>query len=165
MKKLILLIITALLLAGCRSTLQTTESYSENIDSTSSVYNESTSLDHQLSINVYTSIGAISDSIAELNPDKLLQRLQEHEVLPEDCSILFFSDDDGMLILDMNDEFKEFISSLSEEDEQIYIYCLVNTFIDTYNAKSILLTVNDNELTTSYNIYDYPLTYARDYLE
>ena len=62
------------------------------------------------------------------------------------------------LTLDLSKEFAEDISRMGTAGEYIKVGCVVNTFLDAYNASEITITVNGEAWETGHTVYDFPMT-------
>ena len=118
-----------------------------------------------MTIYLYTGNGIISDSTRELTPEWLVTKLAQQLVIPDTVNVLSFSNEDNKLAVDFSQALGDHILSMGTYGESLTIQCVVNTFLDAYDAESMTFTVEGQPLATGHNIYDYPQTYLRNYLD
>ena len=159
---LLILLITAIL-TGC------SEEQTMVLDLTDQepvTYSASRAADSvETTVYLYTSNGIIADSAQELDPGWILGKLAEHQVLPDTVELLSFTNENNRLQLDFNQAFADHVIRMGSYGETLTIHCVVNTFLDAYNAESLSFTVEGNILITDYHTYDYPQTYTRNYMD
>lgn len=93
----------------------------------------------------------------ELNEILILQLLIEKDALPENIEINEFKQEGKTLTIDFNQAFADYVSATGTAGEYIAMGSVVNTYLDAYDAESILITVNGNAVETGHNIYEEPL--------
>ena len=118
-----------------------------------------------ITVYLYTGSGIIADTASELDPDWIISRLADHLVIPDTVKVLSFSDENNKLQIDFNQALSDHITSMSSYGESLTIHCVVNTFLDAYNAESMSFTVEGMPLSTESHTYDYPQTYIRNYMD
>lgn len=97
--------------------------------------------------------------IPECTPQALMDLLVEKGVLTETVTVNTFSDEKGELRLDLSGSFATQMQSTGSAGETMMMASVVNTFLTTFDATSLLLTVDGEPLTTGHMIYDEALTF------
>ncbi len=104
----------------------------------------------------------------EITPEILLLNLSFYRMVPDTMTVQEFgkkNQEDGLLLtLDLPQEFQEYLSRLSGQEETLVMGSMVNTFLDAYQGTAILITVEGAALSTDYGIYEealerYPYRY------
>lgn len=119
----------------------------------------------ETSVFLYTASGIIADSAEELDPGWIVHKLAEHLVIPDTVEVLSFTNEDNKLQVDFNQAFGDHILGLSSYSENLTVHCVINTFLDAYDAESMNFTVEGKTLTTDYHTYNYPQTYTKNYMD
>lgn len=94
----------------------------------------------------------------EVTPEILLLNLSLYNMVPDTVSVEKFQQkeqEDGVeLTLDLSGDYEVYLSGLDEFGESIAMGSLVNTFLDAYQGKSILITTEGETLNTGHDIYN-----------
>lgn len=94
----------------------------------------------------------------EITPEILLLNLSFYHMVPDTMTVQEFgkkNQEDGLLLtLDLPQEFQEYLSRLSGQEETLVMGSMVNTFLDAYQGTAILITVEGAALSTDYGIYE-----------
>ena len=102
-------------------------------------------------------------SMSELTPMTLLGLLARHNIVSIDTKSQSFEEKelDGkkVIYLDLSKQFKDYVNMMGKDGEYIVIAGLTNTFLATYQADELHLTVNNSPLLSNNNHYDKPLTF------
>lgn len=83
-------------------------------------------------------------TVRKLSPECLLEALAVKNIVPLGVRVHSFSlsEDEKTLYLDLSAGFGEYLKTMGESSEKILLAALTNTFLDNYNAKQLVLTVN-----------------------
>ena len=88
----------------------------------------------------------------------ILYALQTAKVLPREVELLSCATDaEGVIHLDLNGAFRDFICKMGTSGEALTMAGLVDTFLQAAGAQSLRLTVEGRDLETGHAIYDFPL--------
>lgn len=115
-------------------------------------------------INVYYSndnadaIISSTETMDELTPDNIVKKLAEHNVVSADTKVIALTEEENdgkkALKLDLSGEFKEYILMMGSTEEYMAIGSLVNTFLDAYDAESILITIDGQMFESAHQSYE-----------
>ncbi len=98
-------------------------------------------------------------TLPELSPQAILDKLMELAVFSEAIPVNSFTVDNYNVIqLDLGESFKTQINAMGTSGEYIMMGSLVNSFLDAFEADSLRLKINGEDLETGHNVYDYDLT-------
>lgn len=93
----------------------------------------------------------------EVTPEILLLNLSFYNMIPDTVSVENFQQkeqEDGVaLALDLSGDYEVYLSGLDESGESVAMGSLVNTFLDAYQGKSILITAEGEALNTGHDVY------------
>ena len=149
MKKILLFLIGCLLLSGCgkaepvpTSSPTAAPLYSFNL------YYGDENAEKLLSEEVL---------VSELCADVVVKELIRVGVLRDGIAVNRMLINSDQLELDFNQAFADLLCSMGTSGEYIIIGSTVNSFLDAFNAKSLIFTVNGEILETGHVIYDFPL--------
>ena len=144
MKKLLLYLLCALLLAGCASEkTQTTIPTSTEPEATQSYLMETKIL-----------------NVTEITPEGVLEELQLHNVLSDNVAINHLEVDGAQLNLDFNRAFADLVCSTGTAGEMMIIGSVVNTYLSAYQSSKVeyvLITVEGSAWESGHVIYDEPI--------
>ena len=101
----------------------------------------------------------------EVTPELLVNRLVDHQILSEGTKVNQFKETDSKengktLEVDFSMEFQDALFSQGTSGEFIMLGSVVNTFLDAYDADSMLITVEGNTLESGHCIYEKPMRYC-----
>lgn len=103
--------------------------------------------------------------IEQLTPENLIDFLAKHNIVSLDTKVNSFEaeEDAGgkILKLDLSGSFKEYLKTMSENGEKVILASVTNTFLETYGAERIQITVEGDPLETSHGSYEEPMGYIR----
>lgn len=94
-----------------------------------------------------------------ISADTVLSELIKRNVLPNTVSINSFGMDNGMIRADFNQAFADVVCSMGTSGEFMIVGSVVNTFLDAFQAESIIFTVDGEILESGHTIYDYSMTF------
>lgn len=97
--------------------------------------------------------------ISALTPENLIGQLSVMNVVSIDTKVNSFTQEGTMLKLDLSKGFESYLNMMGTSGEYIVMGGVVNTFLDAYDAESILITVDGNVLETGHASYVSPLTF------
>ena len=96
----------------------------------------------------------------DIDASGILYALQTAKVLPREVVLLSCETDaEGVIHLDLNRSFREYISKMGTSGEALTMAALADTFLEATGAQSLRLTVEGKDLETGHAIYDFPLTF------
>lgn len=94
-----------------------------------------------------------------ITADSVLAELQKAGALPDTVTINSFSSEGEQLILDLNSAFADAVNAMGTSGEYMIIGSLVNTFLNAFQAQSLVFTVDGTILESGHVLYDFPLTF------
>ena len=154
MKKLLLYLLCALLLAGCASEkTQTTIPTSTEPEATQSylIY---------LPLDSADGLETKILNVTEITPEGVLEELQLHNVLSDNVAINHLEVDGAQLNLDFNRAFADLVCSTGTAGEMMIIGSVVNTYLSAYQSSKVeyvLITVEGSAWESGHVIYDEPI--------
>ena len=179
--KILALILTASVLCACgaeqTSTDQTKEEDSAasagNAQESETAVSENTADQQTASGKIKTNIyysNEMGDGLDErtveaekLTPEFLLEQLAQENIVTEDtkansCTV---KEENGqkIVVLDLSEAFGAYASSMGTDGEYVVIAALTDTFLDAYQADSLRLTVEGQQLETGHMLDDWDLTW------
>ena len=89
----------------------------------------------------------------ELTEEILLDALREYEVLSDECGINSMTQEGTTLHIDVNTGFGDRLRSMGTAGESMIIKCFVNTFLEAYQCDQMMITENEEILTTGHVEY------------
>lgn len=93
----------------------------------------------------------------EITPEILLLNLSFYHMVPDTMEAESFGQErqeEGlMLTLDLPEEFERYLSELDASEEALALGSVVNTFLDAYEGKAIVITVEGETLNTGRSAY------------
>ena len=97
------------------------------------------------------------------DPVRALNTLLNYRTIPREAAVLTADVSDGVLTLDMNDAFAQYVRSMGTSGEMLTVAAVVNTALCLYEgAESVRITVGGGVLETGHEIYDYPMTFHEE---
>ena len=119
-------------------------------------------------INVY-----VSDEMAEhfvivqecadvVDENTVFDALKAAGTIPQEASLLSFSNDGGAITLDMSGEFASTVNMMGTSGEYMLLGGVVNTYLTVFEAQTVTLLSNGNPLETGHNVYFEPLGFFED---
>lgn len=99
--------------------------------------------------------------VSQITADSVLLELQRAKLLPETVIINAFGASGDQLIIDFNSAFADIINSVGTSGERMIIGSMVNTFLNAFQAQSVVLTVDGETLESGHVIYDFPITFMK----
>ena len=96
--------------------------------------------------------------VEEITPENLMKELKIYGGVAENVEILGFQNNNGSLVLDLSQAYADSILNSGSSGEYIKVGCVVNTFLEAYNASEITITVNGSEWESGHTVYDFPMT-------
>ena len=168
MKKLIALLLCALMLCGCTPEAQPTEPVTEpNEPTEESTVQMATIPETQpevLTITIYHG-NANADGfettefeVEEMNMNVLVEKLIEVGALNEDVAIVSLQFKDGGIILHFNDAFVDQLNTMGTAGERMMVGSVVNTFLTAFNnVDKVSIRVNREIIESGHVVYDEPM--------
>ena len=97
------------------------------------------------------------------DPVKALNALLVGQAIPEGAAVLSESLSGGVLTLDMNRAFGDYLRSMGTSGELLTVSAVVNTALSLIDgAESVLLTVEGQTLETGHEIYTDPISFYEE---
>lgn len=130
---------------------------------------------NQIETTIYYGNGA-SDKLnteisrmEELTAENLVDALAGHNIVSLGTKVNSFEEkkENGkkILYLDLDKQFREYLKTMTNDSEKIILASVTATFLEAYDADSIMITVDGNVLETNHATYEEPFGYAREYIE
>lgn len=102
-------------------------------------------------------------SMSEITPTTLIGLLARHNIVSIDTKAQNFEEKEEngkkVLYLDLSKQFKDYVNMMGRDGEYIVIAGLTNTFLETYQADALFLTVNGKALSSNFYQYEEPLSF------
>jgi spore germination protein GerM len=93
----------------------------------------------------------------KLTAKKLIKALQKKGAVAKGVKVRAFVDNDQELVLNLSQAFADDVSSAGTSGEYIKVGSVVNTFLDAYDAETILITVEGKAWESGHVVYDAPM--------
>lgn len=97
-------------------------------------------------------------SVPELSAEAVISQLSKKNVIPPEVRAVHIENEtvDGKstVQLDLNDAFGKYIKGVGTTGEYMIMGSVCNTFLNTYDADQIKLTVEGQSLSTGHSSYD-----------
>lgn len=94
-----------------------------------------------------------------IDADGVLLELQEKGVLPYGVIMNAFGSEGSQLMIDFNRDFEDLICSMGTSGERMIVGSVVNTFLNAFQAESVVFTIDGEILESGHVIYDFPITF------
>lgn len=106
----------------------------------------------------------------QLTPENLISALAGHNIVPigTKVNVFYAEKEEGKaktLQLDLDKAFREYLKTMNNESEKIILASISATFLEAYDAESIMITVDGKVLETNHAVYEEPFSNAREYIE
>ena len=95
-------------------------------------------------------------AVEELNENTIFAALISAGVIPEGTELLSFAQNGRALSLDLSESYASYIRTLGTAGEYMALGCLVNSYLENFDADTVSITINGAVLETGHNIYDTP---------
>lgn len=96
---------------------------------------------------------------ASLDADTVMSALIWIGVLPEGTKVNSLSSEGMQLNIDFNETFRDHLLTMGTAGERLLIGSVVNTFLNAYQAESVLFTVNGEVVESGHVAYDFPIEF------
>ena len=168
MKKLIALLLCALLLCGCTPEAVPTEPVTEPTEATEEPTVQMATVPptqpEVLTITIYHG-NANADGfettefeVEQMNVDILMEKLIEVGALNEDVLLASMQFKDGGLVLNFNDAFLDQLNTMGTAGERMMVGSVVNTFLTAFNkVDKVSILVGGQIVESGHVIYDEPM--------
>ena len=150
MKQFISLIFCSILLCGCITRKQQTETQPETTApqmNTVLVYVPNDNADGFITVQITGQELTIFDALVNA------------EVLPEHIQMNSFSINNDTIEIDFTSDFQDIINQQGTAGEYMIIGSIVNTFLTHYNAESVQITIDGEIWESGHVIYDFPMKF------
>ena len=170
MKKIIALLLCALMLCGCTPEAQPTEPATDSTEATG----ESTvqmatvppTLPDVLTVTIYHG-NANADGfettefeVEEINTDVLMEKLIEAGVLNGDVVLGGMKFQDGGIVLNFNDAFGNQLNTMGTAGERMMVGSVVNTFLTAFDkVDKVSILVSGQIFESGHVVYDEPMEF------
>lgn len=148
MKKLIVLLLICLMLAGCAHSPAPAETFV--CDEELTLFLPDANAEHLVPSVVM---------VPEIRETAILEQLKWADVIKDEVQINRFALENQSMAIDFNTAFAQQISSMGTAGEYMIMGSVVNTFLTAYGAEQVTITVDGDALETGHAIYDLPLTF------
>lgn len=130
---------------------------------------------NKIEVTIYYGNGA-SDKLSEdiklmeeVTAENLINELAGHNIVSLGTKVNLFEEEteDGTkaLHLDLDKAFREYLRTMNKESENIIMASLTATFLEAYDAESIMITVDGSVLETNNATYEKPLKALQKYIK
>lgn len=171
MKRILILILCCLLLAGCGATTsqpEPTATETKPVDTMAPTETEPQTtpqpvvLTYQIYLPNENADGFDVQAVEtdQITANGVLEALQAQGALPETVSINAFDIDGSQLNIDFNQGFADLICSMGTSGELMITGSVVNSFLSAFQAESVYFTVDGEILESGHVVYDFPLTFV-----
>ena len=108
-------------------------------------------------------------AMEQLTAENIISALAGHNIVPIGTKVNAFEveekDKGKALQLDLDKAFREYLKTMNNESEKIILASITATFLEAYDAESIMITVDGKVLETNHAVYEEPFSNAREYIE
>ena len=168
MKKIIALLLCALMLCGCTPEAQPTEPVTEpnepTEESTVQMATVPPTMPEVLTVTIYHG-NANADGfettefeVEEINTDVLMEKLIEAGVLNEDVVLGGMKFQDGGIVLNFNDAFGNQLNTMGTAGERMMVGSVVNTFLTAFDkVDKVSILVSGQIFESGHVVYDEPM--------
>ena len=170
MKKIIALLLCALMLCGCTPEAQPTEPVTEpnepTEESTVQMATVPPTMPEVLTVTIYHG-NANADGfettefeVEEINTDVLMEKLIEAGVLNEDVVLGGMKFQDGGIVLNFNDAFGNQLNTMGTAGERMMVGSVVNTFLTAFDkVDKVSILVSGQIFESGHVVYDEPMEF------
>ena len=168
MKSFLIMLLLCALLAGCTTApaapitpLETQPPVTEELPTEPPATAPATTVIYTLYIpnddaETFTEVTIETDQISA---EHVLTALQEYDVLPDTVKLNAFGSSGTQLIMDFNRAFGDLICATGTSGERMITGSVFNTFLNAFQADSVVFTVEGEILESGHVIYDFPIGY------
>lgn len=137
---------------------QVEESKEEGVSDNDIADTESEEIVLYYSNGTFDSLESETVEVAEKTPEAIISALARHNIVSLDTKVLSFSEEDmvggKILHLDLSKALDGYLRTMTKEAESVIIASITDTFLESYVADYIYITVEEKPLTTPYAVYD-----------
>ncbi|MBQ6807048.1 MAG: GerMN domain-containing protein [Lachnospiraceae bacterium] len=102
-------------------------------------------------------------SLEQLTAENLVAALAKRNIVSLDTKVNSFEEEENngnkVLYLDLSKSFREYLETMTQEGECIIIASLTDTFLEAYDADSMVLMIDGSVLETAHASYEEPLEF------
>ena len=137
---------------------QVEESKEEGVSDNDIADTESEEIVLYYSNGTFDSLEPETVEVAEKTPEAIISALARHNIVSLDTKVLSFSEEDmvggKILHLDLTKALDGYLRTMTKEAESVIIASITDTFLESYGADYIYISVEEKPLTTPYAVYD-----------
>ena len=137
---------------------QVEESKEEGVSDNDIADTESEEIVLYYSNGTFDSLESENVEVAEKTPEAIISALARHNIVSLDTKVLSFSEEDmvggKILHMDLSKALDGYLRTMTKEAESVIIASITDTFLESYGADYIYITVEKKPLTTPYAVYD-----------
>jgi len=121
-------------------------------------------VNNEVHVNIYSgndnADGFVVNSavVNELTAENLIEKLKNIGSVANNVQVLGFEDNGSSLVLNLSQAFADDVSSTGTAGEYIKVGCVVNTFVEAFEAEQITILVNGAAWESGHSVYDAPLS-------
>lgn len=137
---------------------QIEESNEEDVSDNDIMDTESEEIVLYYSNGTFDSLESETVEVVEKTPEAIISALARHNIVSLDTKVLSFSEEDmvggKILHMDLSKALDGYLRTMTKEAESVIIASITDTFLESYGADYIYITVEKKPLTTPYAVYD-----------
>lgn len=137
---------------------QIEESNEEDVSDNDIMDTESEEIVLYYSNGTFDSLESETVEVAEKTPEAIISALARHNIVSLDTKVLSFSEEDmvggKILHMDLSKALDGYLRTMTKEAESVIIASITDTFLESYGADYIYISVEEKPLTTPYAVYD-----------
>lgn len=128
----------------------------------------------KIEVTIYYGNGASQElnteitKMDELSAENLIDALGRHNIVSLGTKVNSFveQDIDGVktLSLDLSKTFREYLRTMAKEGENVILSSVAATFLEAYDADSIMITVDGDVIETEHAVYEEPIRFTAEQL-